>query len=388
VEIVEEPAMIRPLGRLLLLVLVGLSPGSPEHAPGEATAPGASSEELQQTPLFTAGQEGYHTFRIPSLLVTPRGTWLAFCEGRKHGPGDSGDIDLVYKRSTDGGKTWSRLQVLWDDGPNTCGNPCPVVDRQSGTLWLLMTHNLGSDTETAIVTGKSRGTRTVWITSSSDEGQTWSRPREITAAVKKPEWSWYATGPGIGIQLRTGRLLIPCDHKADGGKTRRSHVIYSDDGGKTWHIGGIVGPDCNECQAAELSDGSILLNIRTYRPHHFRRLTARSTDGGKTFSEPVEDPTLVDPVCQGSMLAIPGRRGELLFANPASTRREHLTVRLSTDDGRTWSHSRRLHQGPAAYSCLAVASEDTYACLYEAGRKHPYESLILARFSRSWLTSP
>lgn len=335
--------------------------------------------------LFSAGADGYHTFRIPALLVTPRGTLLAFCEGRKHGRGDSGDIDVVYKRSSDGGRTWSQLQLLWDDGPNTCGNPCIVAEARSGTLWLLMTHNLGSDSESDIVAGKSRGTRTVWIASSNDDGRTWSRPKEITAAVKKPEWSWYATGPGVGIQLRNGRLLIPCDHKADGGKTRRSHVIYSDDGGKTWTIGGIVGPDCNECQAAELSDGSVLLNIRTYRPNHFRRLIARSNDGGRSFTPPEEDRALIDPVCQASLLAVPGRRGELLFSNPASTRREHLTVRLSSDDGHSWSHARRLHEGPAAYSCLAVLPDGSFACLYEGGSRHPYEAIFFARFSRDWL---
>ncbi|MCS7020909.1 MAG: glycoside hydrolase [Gemmataceae bacterium] len=345
------------------------------------------TEQPQRQVLFDAGKEGYHTFRIPSLLVTSRGTLLAFCEGRKHGEGDSGDIDLVYKRSTDGGKTWSPLHVLWDDGPNTCGNPCPVVDARNGTIWLLMTHNLGSDTEGSIVAGKSRGTRTVWISSSTDDGRSWSQPKDITAAVKKPEWSWYATGPGIGIQLRNGRLLIPCDHKAEGGKIRRSHVIYSDDGGKTWAIGGIVGPDCNECQAAELSDGTVVLNIRTYRPKHFRRLVARSRDGGLSFTPPQEDKQLVDPVCQASLVAIPGRSDELLFANPASTRRERLTVRLSTDGGRSWTHSRCLHDGPAAYSCLAVLPDASYACLYEAGKRHPYESIVFARFSRSWLTA-
>ncbi|MCX8139075.1 MAG: sialidase family protein [Thermogemmata sp.] len=377
---------------LPLVLLVALPLNFP--APGTAQPPTAApaqpppADEPQKTVLFAAGQEGYHTFRIPSLLATPQGTLLAFCEGRKKGSGDSGDIDLVYKRSTDGGKTWGPLQVLWDEGANTCGNPCPVVERQSGTIWLLMTHNLGSDTEAAIVSGKSRGSRTVWITSSRDDGRTWSPPREITAAVKKPEWSWYATGPGVGIQLRSGRLLIPCDHKAEGGKTRRSHVIYSDDGGKTWHLGGSTGPDCNECQAVELSDGTILLNIRTYRPQHFRRLIARSSDGGKTFSEPVEDPALVDPVCQASLLRLSERGDELLFSNPASTRRQRLTVRLSPDGGKTWPHARLLHEGPAAYSCLALLPDGTCACLYEAGTQHPYQTLTFARFSRRWLTQP
>jgi sialidase-1 len=118
---------------------------------------------------------------------------LALCEGRKNGQDDSGDIDIVYKRSTDGGRTWSRLQVLWDDGVNTCGNPCIVADKRSGTLWLLMTHNLGTDREADIVAGPSRGTRTVWVTSSQDDGRTWSRPREITAAVKNRH--------GVGMPL-------------------------------------------------------------------------------------------------------------------------------------------------------------------------------------------
>src|SRR5262249_34637800 len=106
--------------------------------------------EPVHTPLFQSGKEGYHTFRIPALLVTPKGTVLAFCEGRKKGRGDSGDIDVVLKRSTDGGKTWKALQVIADDGANTVGNPCPVVERSTGTIWLLLTHNLGTDTEKTI----------------------------------------------------------------------------------------------------------------------------------------------------------------------------------------------------------------------------------------------
>src|SRR5262249_53960976 len=155
--------------------------------------------------------DGYHTYRIPSLIVSPKGTVLAFCEGRKNSGSDAGDIDLVLKRSTDGGKTWQPMQVVWDDGPNTCGNPCPVVDRQPGTIWLAMTHNLGSDTEKQIIERTAKGTRTVWITKSADDGATWSKPIEITAAVKKPDWTWFATGPGVAIQTAKGRLVIPCD---------------------------------------------------------------------------------------------------------------------------------------------------------------------------------
>jgi sialidase-1 len=338
----------------------------------------------EQQALFQSGAGDYHTYRIPSLLVTTRGALLAFCEGRKKGRGDSGDVDLLLRRSADGGRTWDKARVVWDDGDNTCGNPCPVVDRRTGTVWLLMTHNLGADTEARILDGTSKGTRTVWVTKSDDDGKTWGRPVEITRDVKRPDWTWYATGPGVGIQTRTGRLVIPCDNCVKGTRVRQSHVITSDDGGKTWKLGGVVGPQCNESQVAERTDGALLLTMRSYRGTN-RRLVAVSKDGGDTFSRPEEDAALIDPVCQASLVRGPGEKGGLLFSNPASTRRERLTVRLSTDDGKKWPHARVLHPGPAAYSCLAVMPDGTIACLYERGDRGPYETLTLARFSRDWL---
>lgn len=345
----------------------------------------ATAAEPVQAPVFVSGEGGYNTYRIPSVIVTPKGTVLAFCEGRKNNRGDAGDIDLVLKRSADGGKTWGKLEVVWDEADNTCGNPCPVVDAKTGTIWLLLTHNLRKDTEALIVSGKSEGSRTVWATSSTDDGKTWAKPVEITKNVKKPEWTWYATGPGVGIQLKSGRLLIPCDSKSDGGKVRESHVIYSDDGGKSWKIGGVVGPQCNECQAVELPDGSVMLNMRSFRGNN-RRLVAVSKDGGETFSKPVEDEKLVEPVCQASILNLPGEKGGILFSNPASTKREKMTVRLSRDSGKTWPHAKELHAGPAAYSCLTVLPNGEIGCLYERGDKSPYETITFARFPRAWLT--
>ena len=149
-------------------------------------APARAAGPVQES-VFVSGQGGYHTYRIPSLIVTPKGHLLAFCEGRKAGRGDAGDIDLLLKRSTDGGKTWGKTQVVWDDAGNTCGNPCPVVDAKTGTVWLLMTHNLGIDTEATIVSGKSKGTRTVWVTRARTTAATWAKPAEITKDVKKPE---------------------------------------------------------------------------------------------------------------------------------------------------------------------------------------------------------
>jgi sialidase-1 len=248
-----------------------------------------------------------------------------------------------------------------------------------------MTHNLGEDAEPKIVGGTSKGSRTVWHSISTDDGLTWSKPIEKTASVKKPDWNWYATGPGVGIQTRTGRLIIPCDNKSGpGGKLRQSHVIYSDDRGKTWKLGGVIGPKCNESQIVELADGSLLINMRSYDANKVR-FTALSKDGGATFTSPIEDQALIEPVCQASIIRIPGEGNGVLFCNPASRKRENLTVRLSDDGGTTWKHARTVYAGPAAYSCLAALPDGTFACLFECGEKDAYQSIKLARFTRWWV---
>jgi sialidase-1 len=224
----------------------------------------------------------------------------------------------------------------------------------------------------------------VWVTRSDDDGVSWAKPAEITKDVKKPGWTWYATGPGVGTRLKNGRLLIPCDSKSEGGKVRESHVILSDDGGRSWKLGGVVGPNCNEAQAVELADGSVMLNMRSYQANN-RRFVALSKDGGETFTEPAEDPTLIEPVCQASILRLPGPGGGILFSNPASTKREKMTVRLSRDEGKTWPHAGVLHAGPAAYSCLVVLPDGGIGCLYERGEKDPYETITFARFDRAWV---
>src|SRR5688572_4491882 len=122
--------------------------------PGIVLLSAGAAGGLEQQEIFAAGQNGYHTYRIPSLIASKPGTLLAFCEGRKNSASDAGDIDVLMKRSTDNGKTWSEHRVLWDDGTNTCGNPCPVVDQETGTIWLLLTHNLGTDREASIWTKK------------------------------------------------------------------------------------------------------------------------------------------------------------------------------------------------------------------------------------------
>jgi sialidase-1 len=343
----------------------------------------------EQTDVFVSGKDGYHTFRIPAAIVSAKGTLLAFCEGRKNSRSDTGDIDLVLKRSFDNGKTWQPMQVVVDAGPDTIGNPCPVVDRSTGTIWLPLTKNLGHEDEKIIRDGKSKGGRAVWITKSTDDGATWARPSEITKEVGDPKWTWYATGPGRGIQLASGRLVIPCDHNVIGSRARHSHVIYSDDHGKTWKRGGVLGENTNECQVVERADGSLLLDMRSYHGKN-RRAVATSKDAGLTWSEVTLHNDLVEPVCQASLLRYTLKKdhgkNRLLFSNPASTKREKMTVRMSYDEGATWPVAKVLHAGPAAYSALTVLPDHSIGCLYEQGAKSAYEKITFARFTLDWLT--
>jgi len=343
---------------------------------------------------FTSGTDGYQTFRIPSLTVTGAGELLAICEGRKFSASDAGDIDMVFKLSKDGGKTWSELGVIWDDSTNTCGNPCVVRDAETGTIWLLSTWNRGDDHETRIINQTSKDTRRVFVCSSGDDGRTWSKPREITADAKLTNWTWYATGPGAGIQLQRGpakgRLVIPCDHIEAGTRRYYSHVIYSDDHGKTWEPGGTTPRDqVNECEVVELADGALMLNMRSYDPAKKARQTAISRDGGITWQDQQIVPELVDPICQASTrrLSWPkdGNPGVILFANAASQRRERMTVRASLDEGGTWSVSRLITPQPSAYSCLVAMPEGSIGLLYETGPKSPYQGIVFTSFTLDWL---
>ncbi len=365
---------------------------------------GASSAALAAPThhdVWKSGEDGYHTYRIPSVIRTKSGALLAFAEGRAQSSGDSGDIDLVMKRSTDGGRTWGAQSVLWDDQHNTCGNPCPVVIEPSGEILLLATYNLGQDHEGQIINKTSFGTRRVFVLRSGDEGRSWSAPREITGQAKDPSWGWYATGPGVSIQLRrgphAGRIVVPANHSydsppeeaiRDGRFGYGAHVISSDDGGETWRRSAPIHPRVNESQVVELSDGRLMMNMRSYFGDGVRRI-AFSDDGGATWAAPTAHEQLTEPVCQASILrndlAGGNGPGALLFSNPPGARRENLTVRLSSDEGETWPAARVIGPGPAAYSCLVALDGDTAGCLYEAGRDSPYQTIRFTRFSLTWL---
>ena len=366
---------------------------------GAAPEADSAPAEPEQFPLWFGGDDGYHSYRIPSLLTTSKGTLLAFSEARKNDRRDHGNIDLVVKRSTDNGATWSAQSIVYEEGGDaeiTIGNPCPVVDQDTGVIWLPF----------------NKDNKEVFITSSTDDGLSWSEPVNISSTVKRDDWAWVAAGPGVGIQLRQGprkgRLVIPADYGVMSGEERiqHSYVFYSDDHGETWQLGGLLPEHTDESQLVELADGRLLLNMRSYwgrvAKHAGRdgkRALAWSGDGGETWSNLSFDDTLIEPVCQASFLrytlaatgaetgAETGGRNRLLFSNPASTTdRVKMTVRLSYDEGESWPVSKLLHEGPAAYSSLAVLPDGSIACLYERGQENAYETIHFARFSLDWLS--
>lgn len=320
--------------------------------------------------LFRRGVGTYHTYRIPALVVTVRGTVLAFCEGRRDSSHDDAPIDLLLRRSNDGGTTWSDPQVVVSDGDRTCGNPCPVIDARTGTVLLPF----------------CKDNQQIFVTRSDDDGVSWSEPVEITSVAKDPSWSYVGTGPGHGIQLSSGRLLIPSwadespgpvtwrDPVPNWGKVQSSYAFFSDDGGETWQRGAKMTHDASdECEAAEV-DGRVYMTLRS-RHSRKQRGYAWSDDGGDSWSPVAFDETLPELSCQGSIVCLDG---VIFMANPASTTsRAELTVRRSDDGSRTWAVSQVLHAGSAAYSDLAINSDGEILCFFEAD---DYTQLLLARF--------
>lgn len=358
-----------------MIVLLGLGV--------HATPAQPQGRQPVQTDVFVSGTNGYHTYRIPAIVLSTKRTLLAFCEGRKSSPADDGDIDLLLRRSFDGGQTWTKTQCVHEEGgsaPITIGNPCPVVDRSTGTIHLLFSRNNGR----------------AFHTCSTDDGATWSRPLEITPTFKAFAFQWtrLATGPGHGIQIEAdaykGRLIVPVWLNKRKDEAYRSAVIYSDDAARTWRAGGLVGEqikDTNECMAVETGAGRLYLTMRAKGVK--MRSQAWSSDGGITWSDPQKVEGLIGPTCQASILGLPhesqDRPPVICFANPASTQRTRLTVRISIDSCKTWSTGQLLHAGPSAYSDLCVMPDGAIGCLYERGQKHPYERITLARLDRSSL---
>jgi sialidase-1 len=356
-----------------------------------------SAGQAHEVVVFKSGDDGYHTYRIPVIVRARNGDLLAFAEGRKNGVADHGDIDIVLKRSSDEGKTWGKLQLVqdeWDDPTAKVwiGNPTPVVDlldpQHRGRIWLTFT----------------RSNERMFVTSSDDDGQTWTQRREITPTAGKAEWIWYAAGPVHAIQLtrgkHAGRLVMPCDHRGPEKDSWGVHLVYSDDHGASWKLGAAdtrkvadaLHP--NECVAVELADGQVYVNARNQNGSDpVTRMIAFSSDGGESFDRPfAPEPQITSPVVQNSLLRMSGRDNggtqDLLVycgAGDAKQRRD-LTLLTSKDEGKTWGEKIILHPGPAAYCDLVKLGDKAFGVIYEAGEKL-YGEILFAKVSLDDLAS-
>jgi sialidase-1 len=360
----------------------------------------AAETGLRKVNLFEARTGGYYTYRIPGIAVANDGGLLAYCEARKTGAGDWEDIDIVARRSADGGATWGPMEILVDAGKLPAHNSLSIVERGTGTIHFLYHVNYAR----------------AFHMLSRDGGRSFTKPLEITPVFEEFQkdflWNVIGNGTGHGIQLRSGRLVVPV-WLSNGGRRHRPSVvsvIYSDDHGTTWKRGSLVFnlmTNMSETTVVELADGSVLLNMRSEDREH-RRAVVTSKDGAGRWTVPRFDPALLEPVCNASLLRLTEKsatsRSRILFSNPDNLEysgkhgpsydrnrdRKNLTVKLSYDECQTWPVSKVLEPGVSAYSDLAAGRDGTIHCLYECdgvnGSMWDTRYVTLASFSLAWLT--
>lgn len=400
---------------LAIAVVVALSTVAVggEHGRAAGTVP-------NPTMLFRQGDAGIHTYRIPGVVVTARGSVLVWCEARKFTAADRGEIEIHLRRSTDGGRNWDEASQVAHFGPRLPRNPhMPARKKRK---------NMGGPDEQTVNNAVAIATRAgpvhllycveymrCFHTQSDDDGVTWSTPREITAAAAgfRPQIDWQAVafGPGHGVELSEGRLVAPvwiADYRAAEGTPRGlrhgSGVVFSDDGGRTWQAGDLALPGGGESCLTELSDGRVMMMARNTDTRN-RRLSAVSCDGATAWSEPRLIDDLPEWGCMAGLVRHPGTNAFpgplLLHSAPDTNDRAHsarcdLTVWASRDDGLTWPVHQLLRAGPSAYSDLAVLPDGRVICVYESGlpgvqpegtkpRPWAYACIAASAFDLPWL---
>lgn len=357
-----------------------------------AILPLLTSAQTDHVVVFRSGESGYHTFRIPAIIRADNGDLLAFCEGRKNGSGDFGNIDIVMRRSADGGKQWGELQVVAEFNDLQAGNPAPIIDLLNpdhpGRVWLF--YNTGNCTEQQM--RERMGLKETWYRVSDDHGINWLPPVNITTQVHKHsgnsslpgDWRSYANTPGHALQIMNGpfkgRLVVAANHSSGPPQGRfrdyRAHAFFSDDFGRTFQLSPDVEyPGSNESMAAELGNGGILLNSRNQSGDQKFRLISRSRDAGRSWDTTYLEKNLIDPVNQGSVLTLgySGKNAIIAHSHAQdSTRRNNLMLHISRDDGRSWKPYLVIDQAPegaskdyTAYSDLVVFQTNRLGVLFE-----------------------
>lgn len=359
----------------------------------------AKAFSQESIPVFIAGKDGYTTYRIPAIIKAPNNDLLAFCEGRVASSNDFGNVDIVMKRSTDQGKTWSTLNIIVDNDALQAGNSAPLVDLMDpafpdGKIYLF--YNTGNNHEGEV--RKGNGLREVWYKTSTNNGFTWTDPINITLETHRPkypsanaaynfteDWRSYANTPGHALQIHAGkykgRLFIAANHSQGPPKNKfeeyQAHAYYSDDHGKTFHISeSLVIPGSNEATATALSNGKLILNARNQQGDKRKRIMAVSKNGGIHWDTTYFDENLPDPVNQGSLLNIGMYKNKemIAFINAADTKnRNNLTLRISADEGKTWfknilvdaTSDEKKMADFTAYSDIVLLKKNKIGILYE-----------------------
>jgi sialidase-1 len=313
--------------------------------------------------LFISGENNVHSYRIPSLIVTNSGSLVAVCDARVDKRNDPpNNVDLVMKKSSDGGRTWSKSKVIADfPGDDAASDPSMVVDKQTGTIWLAYDYDVPE------WQGDYNRIVRIHLIKSDDEGINWSSPVELTYLTKGKNF-WLQNSPGVGLYTE-GVIIFPMYAMEVSVRKppQRSLLVYSKDHGKTWLLSNGVGEYNPEPQIVSLSGGRIMANMRRPEGNGCRQVVI-TDDLGKTWSEVYNDSTLIEPVCQGSIINYNfNNKSLLIFSNPADKKeRKNMVVRVSYDEGKSWQKELPIYTGSAAYSCLTQLPNGNIGLLYEA----------------------
>ena len=326
----------------------------------------------------TSMNDSVSCYRIPALVTAPNGDLIAAIDERVPSCNDlrgSDDINIVIRRSNTNGETWMPIETVIDFPlGQSASDPSMIVDEVTKEIFLFYNF-MNLDTEKDIYY--------LHVIKSSDNGKTWSKPKDITSQIAKPEWhkDFKFITSGRGIQTSTGKLLH-CMANLNSGM----HVFGSDDHGKTWFLIDTPISPADESKIVELADGSWMINSRANEKG--LRYIHTSTDEGKTWGTK-PDPTLIDPGCNASIIRYTAikdgfKKNRLLFSNAKTTKgRTNLTVRVSYDEGKTWTEGKTVYKGPSAYSSLTVLKNGDIGVFFE---KDEYTKNEFARLSLKWLT--